>query len=158
MDNILTPELAEMWKDHYLNWSCNPCNITVRYLFDNYTNALHTIEALREQLAARTAERDSWKATAEEAMDKNVNRGLLQRHEMREAALREQLVEARAACTAASQSRANVVIALQEAEANMRALLEIRCIHPTSLAWKKTPEVLARPGMKQMMEEKDAKP
>jgi len=66
--------------------------------------------------------------------------------------LKEELAEAQAACTAASQSRANIVIALQEAEADMRALLEIRCIHPLSLAWKKAPEVLARPGVKRVME------
>ena len=42
---------------------------------------------------ALRVERDSWQATAEELGDKNVNKALTQRHEMREAALQKQLAE-----------------------------------------------------------------
>ena len=80
----MTPEQAAVWKDRYLDWPGAIPKIEVRRLFDSY-------KALREQLAEVERDRDSWKATAEEASEKNVNKVLTQRHEMREKSLQEQL-------------------------------------------------------------------
>ena len=49
-----------------------------------------------DQYEALRTDRDSWKATAEELDDKNVNKAFRQRHEMREAGLQKQLSEAQA--------------------------------------------------------------
>ncbi len=50
--------------------------------------------ALRAALAEATEELESWKATAEELGDRNVNKALSARHEMREADLRKRLAAA----------------------------------------------------------------
>ena len=54
------------------------------------------IPALRER-AALLEEVSSWRATAEELADKNVNKALTARHEMREAALEKEIAGLRSA-------------------------------------------------------------
>lgn len=63
------------------------------------------------------ADRDSWQATAEELEDRNVNKALLARHEMREARLREELAEVH-------DVAANLGNELAEAQAVVRELAE----------------------------------
>lgn len=76
MTDILTPaQIAEI-KDKWSHSANTP----------TWGGLLASHEALR-------VERDSWQATAEELGDKNVNKALTQRHEMREATLRAQLAE-----------------------------------------------------------------
>ena len=55
-----------------------------------------TVSMLCDRYEDLRTDRDSWKATAEELADKNVNKALAQRHEMREARLRRELTEAKA--------------------------------------------------------------
>ena len=68
---------------------------------------------------------------------------------------KKQLAEARAACTAASQSRASVVIALQEAEADVLALVKaFQSVYVNHSGREVRSTVLARPGVKRVMGER----
>ena len=83
MSEILTPEQVRTLLAG--QWLGNPDErrSPVGILCDSH-------EALR-------ADRDSWRATAEELDDKNVNKALTARHEMREARLKKQVAELQAA-------------------------------------------------------------
>ena len=52
---------------------------------------LDDVQRLETGVASWMATAESWKATAEELGDKNVNKALAQRHKMREAALQRRL-------------------------------------------------------------------
>ena len=83
---ILTPEQVQVIRSSQYLGENNELLTPVALLCDSH-------EALR-------TDRDSWQATAEELGDKNVNKALTARHEMREASLKRQLGEARAALLA----------------------------------------------------------
>ena len=99
MADILTPKQVARCKSHI--YRSTP--FTVGQLCDSHEELRQRLATLRElrelerkQLTEVTIQRDSWQATAEELADKNVNKSLRQRHEMREAKLKNQLAEAQA--------------------------------------------------------------
>lgn len=79
MTNILTPEQVEAIE---VEWQHGRC--TFQQAFDMMQNSHKALQKLC----------GSWQATAEEATDINVNKALTARHEMREAALKDQLAKA----------------------------------------------------------------
>jgi len=85
MVDILTPDRIAIFR----GWVDMSLMVDACTLRGALAEALDSHEVLE-------ADRDSWQATVEEAMDKNVNKSLTQRHEMREASLKEQLAKAHA--------------------------------------------------------------
>ena len=83
MSKILTPEQVQVIRSSQYLGENNELLTPVALLCDSH-------EALR-------TDRDSWQATAEELGDKNVNKALTARHEMREALLKKQVDELKAA-------------------------------------------------------------
>ena len=83
MSEILTPEQVQVARSSP-EMGDNGKLITLVFLLCDSHEALRT-------------DRDSWQATAEELGDKNVNKALTARHEMREALLKKQVDELKAA-------------------------------------------------------------
>jgi len=139
-ETILTPEKVATFRRWADTWEEYALRGTLAETLDSH-------EALREQLAEAQADRDSWQATAEVLADKNVNKSLLQRHEMREAALKEQLADARNAVRA-------LVEAVSQPEHSHSHFLDgghEGCVF--CRGWNMRKRVLARPRVKRLLEE-----
>lgn len=146
MDEILTPmaEAAQCWCDP--RTSSIGFDVRLAAVFAEKIQALRAqdndkaelIQRQVEQITVLQADRDSWKATAEEAMDKNVDQGLLQRHEMREAGMRKQLADAKVDVRVLTKALRAVHPIINVAPTKNRRVIRLR---------QQVDKALARPGV-----------
>ena len=108
-------------------------------LDDGLEELVTPIEQLCNSHEALRADRDSWQATVEELADKNVNKSLTQRHEMREAALQKKLAEARADIRALGEAMQRIT--------NYNRDYDRHVENTVNYCLEQAEEALARPGV-----------